>query len=96
VKACVRNGIELTRLIGLERTYSIEMSQDGCLARRNESPAKRNETEIRANNDKFDVLQGTLVSWMVIHQARIETIQGKSDANLKEETDASKEEMKDE
>jgi hypothetical protein len=28
------------------------------------------KAEIRSNNEKFEVLRGTLASWMDIHQAR--------------------------
>jgi hypothetical protein len=50
--------------------------------------------EIRAHNEKFEVLQGCIVSRMDIHQARAEAMQEKTDAKLKEEIKASKEEMK--
>jgi hypothetical protein len=33
----------------------------------------RLEAKIEPSNDKFEVLRGTLVSWMDIHQARTET-----------------------
>jgi predicted glycoside hydrolase/deacetylase ChbG (UPF0249 family) len=36
---------------------------------------ERMEAKIEANNEKFEVLLGTLISWMDIHQARAETIQ---------------------
>jgi hypothetical protein len=38
---------------------------------------ERMEAKIVANNEKSEVLQGTLISWMDIHHAR-------TDANLKE------------
>jgi hypothetical protein len=47
----------------------------------------------KANNEKFEVLQGTLISWMDIHQTRTEAMQEKSDTHLKEIT-ASQEHMK--
>jgi hypothetical protein len=40
------------------------------------------KTEIRANNEKFEVIQGTLISWMVIHQARTESIQEEMKAKM--------------
>jgi hypothetical protein len=43
------------------------------------------KAEIRANNPKFDVLQGAFMSQVDIHQARREAMQEKMDANLKEE-----------
>jgi peptidoglycan hydrolase CwlO-like protein len=42
------------------------------------------KAEIRANNKKFAVLRGTLVSRMDIHQARTVAMQEKMDDNLKE------------
>jgi hypothetical protein len=49
VTAGVRSGIGLTRLIGLERTDSVELRQNGtmmeCLL-----------SEIEANNEMFEVL----------------------------------------
>jgi hypothetical protein len=42
------------------------------------------EAKIEANNQKFEVLQGTLIFQMAIYQARREAMQEKTDANLKE------------
>jgi hypothetical protein len=36
----------------------------------------------QANNEKFEILPGTLISWMDIHQARAETIQEQMTAEL--------------
>jgi hypothetical protein len=36
---------------------------------------ERTEAKIEANNEKFEVLRGTLVSWMDIDQARTVSIQ---------------------
>jgi hypothetical protein len=44
-------------------------------ARKNGCQSKGNEAEIRANNEKFEVLPVILVSQMDIHQARMESIQ---------------------
>jgi hypothetical protein len=52
------------------------------------------KAEIRANNKKFEVLQGALVSQLGVHQARTEVMQEKTCTNLKEETKANKEEMR--
>jgi hypothetical protein len=52
---------------------------------RTDTNLNKMEAEIRANNEKFQVLQGTLVSQTDIHQARTEAVQEKMDANLKEE-----------
>jgi hypothetical protein len=62
----VRSGIGLTRLIGLVRTDSIVLRQDGCLVKRREAMQERTEAnrremmaEIRAYSEKFEVLLGT-------------------------------------
>jgi hypothetical protein len=41
VRTGVRSGIGFARLIGLDRTDSIELSQDGSMARRNEGSARK-------------------------------------------------------
>jgi hypothetical protein len=77
VTNAVRSGIGLTRLIGLDRTDSVFLRQDRCLANRNEGRARKTDAnlkkmmaEIRAYSKMFEILLGTLVSWMDIHQAR--------------------------
>jgi hypothetical protein len=78
----VSSGTGLTRLIALDKTHSIGPRQDGCQARRNEGLVIRNQghaktdanlremkAEIRANNEKFEALRGTLVSRMDAHHA---------------------------
>jgi hypothetical protein len=67
---------------------------------------ERMEYKTEANIEKSEVLQGTLVSLMDVHQARTETMQEKTDARLKEikagqkylkeESKAIKQEMKEE
>jgi uncharacterized membrane-anchored protein YhcB (DUF1043 family) len=64
-------------------------------------PWKKDEAKIWASNEKFEVLQGILVSRMDIHLARTGVVQKEMDANqkemkagqenLKEEIEASKE-----
>jgi hypothetical protein len=44
---------------------------------------ERMEAKIENTNGQFAVFQGALVSQMVIHQARTEAMQEKTDANLK-------------
>jgi hypothetical protein len=39
---------------------------------RTEANLREMNPEVRANNENFEVLQGTLVSWVDIHQARTE------------------------
>jgi hypothetical protein len=80
----------------LDRTDSIELRQDGCLARRHESHARKDGSQDRGQYEKSEALQDTLISRMDIHQARTGAMQEKMDANLKEEIKASKEEMKEE
>jgi hypothetical protein len=99
----IRSGTGFTRLIGFDSTDPIELRQDGCLARGNERRARKNganlrkiKAEIRANNENFEVLQGTLVSRMDIHQARTEAMQDETDANLKKGIKASIEGIKEE
>jgi hypothetical protein len=77
-----------------------------CLLAEMNAMEERMEAKIEANNEKFQVLQGTLVSWMDINQVRTGAMQAKTDASLKEmkasqeylteEIEASKEEMKEE
>jgi predicted glycoside hydrolase/deacetylase ChbG (UPF0249 family) len=93
----IRSGIGLTRLTELDRTDSIELRQDGCLHKdmkalqeRTDANLREVKAEIRTNNEKFEVLQGDLVSWMDIHEARTEAMQQKPKANLKEEIKAGK------
>jgi hypothetical protein len=45
---------------------------------------ERMEGQIQNTNEKFVVLQGTLVSQMDIHQTRTKAMQEKTDPNLKE------------
>jgi hypothetical protein len=44
---------------------------------------ERMEGKIEANDENFEVLQGTLVSWMDIDQARTEIMQGKNGRQVK-------------
>jgi hypothetical protein len=61
---------------------------------RMDATLRERKAEIRATNEKFEVLQGTLVCWMDIHQARAdstqENINTKIDVN-QEKMDASEE-----
>lgn len=45
-------------------------------------PTKKGWKPRRANNEKFEILLGTLISWMDIHKARAETIQEEIIAKL--------------
>jgi hypothetical protein len=47
------------------------------------------KAEIRTNNEKFEALQGALISQMCIHQAKTKAMQEKTYTNLKEEMRAS-------
>jgi hypothetical protein len=77
----------------LDKIDSIKLWQDGCLARRNEGHARKDGSQVRGQSE---VLQGTLISWMDIHQARTGAMQEETEANLKEEIKVSREEMKEE
>jgi hypothetical protein len=74
MRTLVRSAIGLTRLIGLDRNDSLELRQDGCLARRNEGRARKDGSQDRGQNEKIEILQGILVPWMDIHQARTEAM----------------------
>jgi hypothetical protein len=39
---------------------------------------KAEQERMEANNQKFQILQGTLISWMDIHQIRTDAIQEKN------------------
>jgi hypothetical protein len=45
-------------------------------------PEAKIKAEIKTNNEKFEVLQSTLVSRIAIHQARTEAIQEVMGANM--------------
>jgi hypothetical protein len=51
------------------------------------------KTEIRANSEKFEVLLGTPVSWMDIHQATTEANQREMLAKMDDKTDTKQERL---
>jgi hypothetical protein len=51
------------------------LAKTNVMQERMEANLKEMKVEIKTNNKKFEVLQGTFVSQMDIHQARTEAIQ---------------------